>query len=96
MLDALPPRAPHPAPGRETGQHEVDHRRLAKPHVATHKAEPAAPSGSVLEPLLQERDVAMAPHDRSSRQRRGYLHISPGEKAIPLLADCLQIVRCGR
>jgi hypothetical protein len=52
MLDALPPRAPHPAPGSETGQHEVDHRRLANAYVATHKAEPAAASDSVLEPLL--------------------------------------------
>jgi biotin-(acetyl-CoA carboxylase) ligase len=39
-----------------------------------------------LEPLLQDRDFALASHQWSGRQRRGQRWLTP-EKAIALLSD---------
>ena len=95
MLDALPPPEPPRTPGRTVGQKPIDHRRLANADVAAHEDKLARAVGGALEPILQPRDVLLAPHDGTRRPWGRVRRRAPHVKAIPLLGHRLEILwRC--
>ena len=93
VLDALPPRGPHPAPGGQAGQEQLDHRRLPHPRFPTDEDELAGAVGRPLQPPRQGLNFALAPHQGTGRQRWGALQVASPKKPIALPFDRFEIPR---
>src|SRR5262249_20751920 len=96
MLDALSPPDPHAAPGSQASQEEIDHRRLANPHIATDEDELARAVDRTLEPRLQPLDDRLAPDNGAYRLWGRLFRLARHTKPIPVLGYCLEILRCLR
>jgi hypothetical protein len=92
VFNALPARDPPTAPG-QAGEQQIDHRRLPNPRVSTNQDELAGALGGTLEPLRQGIDFALAPDDRSGRQKRRDIPVASHKKPIALRSDRFEIPR---
>jgi hypothetical protein len=75
------------------GQPQVNHCRLANPTFTTEEDELTLSGGGTREPLLQNLDFGLTPHDGLCSSWRDSAVILQEEPLIPLPPDGLQILR---